>query len=170
MSESFIGQIAIYGFDFAPQNWAHCNGQLLPIAQNSALFSILGTTYGGDGQITFGLPNLQGRVPVQQGQGPGLPNYARGQTFGAESVALLPTQIPAHSHPVSASTNAPSQGALTNAVWATAANVPYASPANANMAPGALAVAGGSQPHNNMAPSLALNFCICLFGIFPSRN
>ena len=170
MTTPFIGQIAIYGFNFPPKNWAFCNGQLLPIAQNQALFSLLGTTYGGNGVTTFALPNLQGRVPVQWGQGPGLSNYVLGQQAGSTSVTLLSTQMPAHSHTVTASSNAPSQGSPAGAAWATAANIPYASTANATMSPGALASSGGSQPHDNMAPSLVLNYSIALVGIFPSRN
>jgi len=170
MTTPFLGQIAIYGFQFAPRNWAYCNGQLLAIAQNSALFSLLGTTYGGNGTTIFALPNLQGRVPLHWGQGPGLSNYSLGQQAGSESVSLLSTQIPQHNHQVQASGNAPSQGALANALWATAANIPYAGTANTTMAPNALANAGGSQPHPNIAPSLVVNYCIALAGIFPSRN
>jgi microcystin-dependent protein len=173
MATPFLGQITMYGFNFAPRGWALCNGQTLPINQNQALFSLLGTTYGGNGTTIFALPNLQGRVPVHSGngsQGPGLSPYSLGEQTGSENVTLLSTQIPAHTHPVVASGNAPSQGALSNAVWATAANIPYASAANASMAAGALSVAGSSQPHPNMAPSLVVNFCITLQGIFPSRN
>ena len=170
MATPFIGEIKICAFNFPPKNWAFCNGQLLPINQNQALFSLLGTTYGGNGTTTFALPNLQGRVPVQWGQGPGLSSYALGQQAGSTSVTLLSTQMPAHSHTVTASSNAPSQGSPAGAAWATAASIPYASTANAAMAPGALASSGGSQPHNNMAPSLVLNYSIALVGVFPSRN
>lgn len=170
MSTPFLGQIAIFGFDFPPKFWALCNGQLLPIAQNQALFSLLGTTYGGDGISTFALPNLQGRMPVHWGQGPGLSNYNLGQQGGSTAVTLVAANLPAHSHTVTASSNAPTQGSPTGGAWATAANIPYASTANAAMAPGALANVGGSQPHNNVAPSLVLNYSIALAGIFPSRN
>ena len=170
MTTPFLGQISIYGFDFAPRNWAFCNGQILSIAQNTALFSLLGTTYGGNGQTTFALPNLQGRVALHWGQGPGLSNYSLGQQAGSESVTLLSTQIPQHTHQVQASSNAPSQAALANALWATGANIPYADTANTTMAANALATAGGSQPHPNIAPSLVVNYCIALAGIFPSRN
>jgi microcystin-dependent protein len=172
MATPFLGQITMFGFNFPPRGWATCSGQLLPINQNQALFSLLGTTYGGNGTNNFALPNLQGRVPVHSGssQGPGLSPYPLGSQTGSENVTLLSTQIPAHSHPVVASGNAPTQGALSNALWATAANIPYASSANATMAASALTLAGGSQPHPNMAPSLVVNFCIALQGIFPSRN
>ncbi len=170
MSTPFIGQISMFGFNFAPRFWARCDGQQLSIAQNSALFSLLGTTYGGNGQTTFALPDLRGRVPLHWGQGPGLSPYAQGQQGGSPSVTLLTTQLPAHNHTVSGSTNAPTQGALTNAAWATAANIPYADTATGVMAAGALANAGGSQSHNNMAPSLVVSYCIALSGIFPSRN
>ena len=172
MSSPFIGQIAMYGFNFAPRGWAYCHGQLLPISQNTALFSLLGTSYGGNGTTNFALPNLQGRVPVHSGssQGPGLSFYPLGLQTGSENVTLLTTQLPPHTHPVVASGNAPTQGALSNALWATAANIPYASAANTSMAAGALSVAGSSAPHPNMAPSLVVNFCIALQGIFPSRN
>jgi microcystin-dependent protein len=170
VSQPFIGQIGIFGFNFPPRNWAQCDGQLLPIAQNTALFSILGTTYGGNGTTTFGLPDLRGRVPLQQGQGPGLSQYNLGQQSGSVEVSLTANQIPAHNHAINASSNPPSQGAVANAVWAQAANVPYAASADASMSAAALGNAGGSQPHDNMAPSLALNFCIALQGIFPPRN
>lgn len=170
MATPFLGQIAMFGFNFPPRGWGLCNGQILPIAQNTALFSLLGTTYGGNGQTTFALPDLQGRVPLHFGQGPGLSSYALGQASGQESVTLTTAQIPAHAHTVVASGDAPSQGALTNATWATAANIPYAASANATMAPGALATAGASQPHPNIAPSLAVNYSIALVGVFPSRN
>lgn len=170
MTTPFIGQIAIYAFDFPPKFWAKCDGQLLPIAQNQALFSLLGTTYGGNGVTTFALPNLRGRVPVQWGQGPGLSSYALGQQAGVTAVTVLSTQMPAHNHTVSGSTNAPSQGSPAGAAWATAASIPYATTANTTMAPGALASSGGSQPHNNMAPSLVVNYSIALSGTFPSRN
>lgn len=170
MATPFLGQIAIYAFNFPPRLWAFCNGQILQIAQNTALFSLLGTTYGGNGQTTFALPDLRGRVPLHWGGGPGLRNYSLGEQSGTPSVTLTSAQMPAHNHAVSASTNAPSQGALGNAAWATAANVPYASAATGNMAAGALANAGGSQAHDNMAPSLVANYCVALSGVYPSRN
>lgn len=170
MTTPFLGQITLYAFDFALRGWAYCDGQLLPINQNQALFSLLGTSYGGNGTTNFALPNLRGRVPVHWGQGPGLSNYVIGESVGSENVTLLATQIPQHAHQVVASGNPASQGAVTNAVWATGASSPYASSANAAMSPGALTAAGGSQPHPNIAPSLVLNCCIALQGIFPSRN
>ena len=136
MSNPFIGQITMFGFNFPPRGWALCNGQLLPINQNQALFSLLGTTYGGNGTTTFALPNLQGRVPVQFGAASSGSTYQLGQQSGSENVTLLATQLPQHTHPVVASGNAPTQGALSNALWATAANIPYASSANAAMGVG----------------------------------
>lgn len=170
MTTPFLGQISLYAFNFAPRGWATCDGQLLPIAQNQALFALLGTSYGGNGVQNFALPNLRGRVPVHWGQGPGLSNYVVGESVGSENVTLLSTQMPQHAHQVVASGNPPSQGGPANAVWATGSTSPYASSANAAMAAGALTAAGGSQPHPNIAPSLVLNCCIALQGIFPSRN
>ena len=170
MTSPFLGQITLYAFNFAPRGWATCDGQLLPIAQNQALFALLGTSYGGNGVQNFALPNLRGRVPVHWGQGPGLSNYVVGESVGSENVTLLSTQMPQHAHQVVASGNPPSQGGVTNAVWAAGGTSSYASSANAAMAAGALTAAGGSQPHPNIAPSLVLNCCIALQGIFPSRN
>ncbi len=170
MATPFIGQIMMAGFNFAPRNYAFCSGQLLPINQNQALFSILGTTYGGNGVQTFALPDLRGRVPIHWGTGAGLSNVSLGQVSGTESVTLLATQMPAHSHPVLASSSAPAVGVPTGNAWATGGAAAYAATANTSMAAGALNNAGNSQPHENRAPILVLNYFIALFGIFPSRN
>ena len=170
MSQPFIGQIMIFGFGFAPRNWAFCNGQILAIAQNSALFSLLGTTYGGNGTTTFALPDLRGRVPMQWGQGPGLSDRTQGEVGGQESVALLQTQMPQHTHAALASSAAPAIGVPTGNAWATGGAAAYAASTNTVMAAGALSNAGGGQPHENRAPLLTVNYCIALAGIFPSRN
>lgn len=170
MSEPFIGEIRMVGFNFAPAGWALCNGQLISIAQNTALFSLLGTNFGGDGRVTFALPDLRGRVPIHQGQGPGLSNYVMGQLSGAENVTLTQTQIPAHNHLLSCSTDDPNSGSPANSFPAAVATPIYSSAANATMAANAISIAGGSQPHSNLQPYLTINFCIALQGIFPSRS
>ncbi|MEC4750559.1 tail fiber protein [Methylomicrobium sp. Wu6] len=177
MAEAFLGEIRMVGFNYAPQGWALCDGQVLSISQNTALFALLGTTYGGNGQTTFALPDLRGRVPVHPGQGPGLSPYVLGQSSGVEAVSLNAAQIPAHSHPVAANSNSggadspignfpaaitdPNSGASINA---------FATTANGAMNPGVVGVTGGSQPHTNLQPSLCVNFIIALQGIFPSRS
>jgi len=167
------------GFNFAPVGWALCNGQLLPIIQNAALFALIGTTYGGDGQSTFGLPNLQGRIPINQGQGPGLSNYVIGQAAGSETVALTADQLPQHTHSLQASAAAASQARPTANYLARSsfpsfpsAGVPIYAPAAAAAAmnDGAIAVSGASQPHDNMMPFLCVSFIIALQGIFPSQS
>lgn len=171
MSQPFIAEIRMFGGNFPPRGWAFCNGQLLSIAQHTAVFAILGTTFGGNGQTTFGLPDLRGRVPVGIGQGPGLSNRVAGETFGTESVALTQAQMPTHSHAQLASTAAVS-GAVgpSGAPGATTVNLYGSGQPSVAMAAGAVQPSGGGQPHNNMAPSLAVNFIIALEGIFPSRN
>ena len=181
MSEPFIGQIIMFGGNFAPRGWALCDGQLLPISQNTALFSILGTTYGGDGRTTFGLPELRGRVPLHPGSGPGLSPRTLGQKSGTETVQLSTNQIPAHNHTATAHCVAgpgDSNVAAGN-VWSKDLGVQSATyhstdmvPADAQMKAGAVTVnnSGGSQAHNNVQPFLAVNFIIALVGIFPSRN
>lgn len=168
MSEPFLGQLALVGFNFAPQGWAFCQGQLLPIAQNSALFALLGTTYGGDGISSFALPDLRGRAVVGFGQGPGLQNYTQGQVGGTETVSLLPTQIPAHSHAVSCSAEEASASTPTNQLLANGSI--YASASNSIMNPAMIGSSGGNQPHDNMPPYLVLNWIIALEGIFPPRS
>jgi microcystin-dependent protein len=165
MATPYISEIRVFSFGFAPTGWAMCNGQLLPINQNQALFSLLGTTYGGDGRVNFALPNLQGRMPLHQGGG-----YVIGQTGGEQNHTLIAAEMPQHTHPAIASANAANQGVATNTFWANGSQPAYAPSANGQMAAGAVSSIGGSQSHNNMAPYLVLNFCIALTGIFPSRN
>jgi microcystin-dependent protein len=170
--DPFIGEIRMFAFSFAPQGWALCNGQLLPIAQNQALFSLLGTAYGGDGTTTFALPDLRSRVPVHQGQGPGLSPYAEGQAGGTETVTLAAAEMPLHTHPVTASSSAATSDNPAGRTLAHSASHTYhpepGPPAvmNVNM----LGEAGGSQPHDNIQPYLAVTFCIALSGIFPAQN
>jgi microcystin-dependent protein len=173
--DPFVAEIRIFPFNFAPKGWAWCDGQLLPLSQNTALFSLLGTTYGGDGKSTFALPDLQGRSPMHPGQGPGLSLHDLGETGGSETVSLLESEIPAHSHALMASTEDGTQGSLTAGI--TIANsvggALYQTVTNTNltpMNPSALAPAGGDQPHNNMQPYLTFYFCIALQGVFPPRT
>lgn len=174
MSDPFIGQITLFAGNFAPRGWAFCDGQLLPISQNTALFSILGTTYGGDGRTTFALPDLRGRVPLHPGQGPGLSNRQLGEAGGTENVTLLVNQMPNHTHAAQADAGTATQQNPTNHVLASEAagvTATYSSnPPNTTMNPQAIGATGGSQPHNNMPPFLGVNFIIALQGIFPSRN
>ena len=166
-----IGEIRMFAGNFAPRSWAFCNGQLLSIAQNTALFSILGTTYGGNGQTTFGLPDLRGRVPVSSGQGPGLSSYTLGEQGGVEAVTLLSTQIPAHTHGIGANSGLGTQAAPGNTRYIAASDRrdnQFADSSNTSLAP--TTSAGGSQPHSNLQPYLTVNFIIALQGIFPSRN
>ncbi|WP_400193058.1 phage tail protein [Hymenobacter sp. B81] len=178
--EEFIGIIKLFGGNFAPQGWAFCNGQLMSIAQNSALFSILGTTYGGDGVTTFGLPDLRSRVAVGMGQGPGLSNYVQGQMAGTENVTLLANQMPAHTHMLNASsqpgaTNAPAGGVLALPVGSTGGGEEvtvnaFGTAPDTTLNPASVGVSGGNMPHENLQPYLALNYIICLEGIYPSRS
>ncbi|SDQ85235.1 tail fiber protein [Pseudoxanthomonas sp. CF125] len=176
MTEVFLGQIMLTGFAFAPKGFALCNGQLLSISQNQALFSLLGTTYGGNGQTTFALPNMQGRTPVAFGTSadPGWQPtaYQLGETGGAENVTVLTTQLPLHNHQCSGTTATGSQRNPTNALYGTNTAALYA-PANGAqvpLSPQSIAPAGGTQPHPNMQPFDVINYCIALAGIFPSRN
>lgn len=169
MSEPFIGQIMMFGGNFAPRGWALCNGQLLSIAQNTALFSILGTTFGGNGQTTFGLPNLQGRVPLHPGDGPGLSPRVLGEMGGEEAVTLLQTQLPPHSHTASATGGDATTSKPDGAVPASGGAYAAASDGS-TMSPSFIGGGGSSQPHDNMQPYQAVNFIIALEGIFPSRN
>jgi microcystin-dependent protein len=172
MPDPFIGEIRMFGFGFVPQGWAACDGQLLPIAQNAALFSLLGTTYGGDGQTTFALPDLRSRVPVCQGQGPGLSPYAPGQAGGTETVTLAAAQMPGHSHPVEASTSPAGSGQPAGRTLARSAGHTYTARPGTRTAMNAamLGQTGGSQPHGNIQPYLAVTYCIATEGIFPSRG
>ena len=163
MAQPFLGEVKIISWNFAPRGWAFCNGQLLPINQNQALFSILGTTYGGNGTTTFALPNLQGRVPVYVGQG-----LTLGQSGGEQTHTLTQPEMPAHTHIPSANKGAANQGLPANNFWSATGS--YAAQPNNTMNPTGTTANGGSQPHDNMSPYLVLNFIIALQGIFPSRN
>jgi microcystin-dependent protein len=164
-----VGEILLVPYNFAPHGWAFCQGQLMSISQNTALFSLLGTLYGGDGSTTFALPDLRGRSPVGMGQGPGLQSYVIGQSGGEETVTLTLNQIPTHTHPAFGSKNTVTTASPTNAVWATETRLNiYSSSGGTTMAPSGLA--GGNQPHDNMSPYLTLNYVIALQGIYPSRN
>ena len=166
--DPFIGQIILVPYNFAPQGWALCNGQLLSIAQNTALFSLLGTTYGGDGVTTFALPDLRGRVPVSSGQAPGLSNYFLGQAAGTETVTLNSNQMPAHSHAVNANSAHSNSDQPANNFPASSAHFQTTSDGT-KMNPAMIGQTGGSQPHENRQPYLTLNYCIALQGIYPSR-
>lgn len=182
MSDAFVGEIELFGFNFALKGWAQCNGQTLSIQQNTALFSLIGTTYGGNGTSTFALPNLQGCVPMGQGEGPGLSPRTTGQAFGEENHTLLVSETPGHNHflnvisnPTAANSDAPSNNLyLSKTSFSgdlgaeTDMYVADDTPANA-MNAAAIGSTGG-QPHNNQMPTMVLNFCICLIGLFPSRN
>jgi microcystin-dependent protein len=165
MSQPFIGQISFFSFNFAPRSWATCDGQLLAIAQNQALFALLGTTYGGNGTTTFALPNLQGRVPLHVG-----PGFTQGQAGGEENHTLTLPEIPSHGHGAPAAATTATTGSPAGAVWANSGHVDFASVSNSAMAAAAIGATGGGQPHPNMSPFLVINICIALAGIFPSRN
>ncbi len=167
--DPFLGQLVLVPYDFAPKGWALCNGQLLSIAQNVGLFTLLGTNYGGDGVSTFALPDLRGRVPVSSGQGPGLSSYLVGQTYGAESVTLDTTQIPSHRHSVNCDSAKGKATAPTGLFPAEASTKIYADTANAQMNAGMIGDTGGGAAHENRQPSLVLNWIIALQGVFPSR-
>lgn len=171
MSDPFVAEIRIFPFNFPPRGWAFCDGQLLPISQNTALFSLLGTTYGGDGKSTFALPDLQGNAPMQPGQGQGLSQRFLGEMSGVESVTLLQSEIPVHTHTANG-TDEDDNSTLPGGHAYGKLTVAYA-PSNAGglgmMAFQSLAPAGGGLPHNNMQPYLTLNFCIALQGVFPQR-
>jgi microcystin-dependent protein len=175
LSEAYIGEIRMFGGNFAPTGWDFCNGQLLSITTNTALFTLLGTTYGGDGQNTFALPDLRGRVPIHQGQGPGTSRYALGQIGGVESTTLSVNQLPAHTHTVNASssigTQASPSGNLHAGVSGAAAEKVYsANSPNVSMSTSSIGIAGGSQPVNIVQPYQTISFIIALFGIFPTSN
>ncbi len=165
MSQPFVGEIRMVGFNFAPNGWAFCNGETLSISQNETLFNLIGTTYGGDGQTTFQLPNLMGRFPVHQGNG-----YVIGGLNGTETVTLTTSQIPAHSHLLQAAASAGTETSPAGAVWAESALEQYSTASPTGSMGATLGQTGGSQPHNNMPPFLAINYVISLFGVYPSQN
>jgi microcystin-dependent protein len=180
MSQPFVAQITMFAFNFAPKGWAQCLGQLLPISQNTALFSLLGTNFGGDGKATFGLPNLQGLAAVNAGQGAGLSTYFIGETAGAQNVTLLQTELPSHPHTLMATTNqgttASASGNQLAKAFGGSKQASYTGNYLSTTAPAtqlsalALTQSGGSLPHDNMQPYLALNFCIAMQGVFPPRG
>lgn len=171
MTDPFVGEIRLVGFNFAPTGWAFCQGQVMPISQNTALFSLLGTQYGGDGKTTFALPDLQDATALGTDGG----WYSPGSTGGVASVSLLQSEIPSHTHGVQAATSAGTTGDPTNAAFAVprigrVTQAAYGSAATVPLAPDAFAVSGGGQPHNNLQPSLALTYIIALQGVFPQRS
>jgi len=178
VANPFVAEIRIFPFNFAPQGWAFCNGQIMPISQNTALFSLLGTTYGGDGKSNFALPNLQGNAPMHWGQGPGLSMHDLGETGGSDTVTLLQSEMPSHTHAINCVDGARvggQSGSPTNATLVKTGGTPtnaYTSGATQNqtMPSNMVAVVGGSQPHNNLMPYLTLNFCIALQGVYPPRT
>ena len=173
--DPFVAEIRIFPFNFAPKGWAFCDGQILPLSQNTALFSLLGTTYGGDGKSNFALPNMQGNAPMHPGQGPGLSLHDLGETGGSETVTLLESEIPVHSHTMVAFAGAgnrlvPGGNSIARANGSTPYLTNAPQPPTVNMADSAVTPAGGDQPHNNMQPYLTLNFCIALQGVYPPRT
>ena len=173
--DPFVAEIRIFPFNFAPKGWAFCDGQILPLSQNTALFSLLGTTYGGDGKSNFALPDMQGNAPMHPGQGPGLSLHDLGETGGSDTVTLLESEIPSHSHSLMSSTvNSSKPSPAGNALARVTGATPYVAgtpaPPLAQFSSNALAPAGGDQPHNNMQPYLTLNFCIALQGVYPPRT
>lgn len=173
MADPFVAEIRIFPFNFAPKGWAWCDGQLMPLSQNTALFSLLGTTYGGNGKSNFALPDLQGRAPMHPGQGPGLSLHDLGETGGSETVTLLESEIPSHSHSLRVSQGDAIEISPNGQLFATGTGGigAYAtlSPLT-QLSPNAIAPAGGDQPHNNMQPYLTFYFCIALQGVFPPRT
>ncbi len=173
MADPFVAEIRIFPFNFAPKGWAWCDGQLLPLSQNTALFSLLGTTYGGNGKSNFALPDLQGRAPMHPAQGPGLSLHDLGEQGGSETVSLLESEIPSHSHSLSASAGDSTDQTPVSSLPATIIGGGQSFGPATNlvaMSPNALAPAGGDQPHNNMQPYLTFYFCIALQGVFPPRT
>jgi microcystin-dependent protein len=171
--DPFVAEIRIFPFNFAPKGWAFCDGQILPLSQNTALFSLLGTTYGGDGKSNFALPDMQGNAPMHPGQGPGLSLHDLGETGGSETVSLLESEIPSHSHTLRADILdiADTNVVSPNASFAlSSGGTLYQAAGGATMSDNAITPAGGDQPHNNLQPYLALNFCIALQGVYPHRT
>jgi len=173
MADPFVAEIRIFPFNFAPKGWAWCDGQLLPLSQNTALFSLLGTTYGGNGKSNFALPDLQGRAPMHPGQGPGLSLHDLGETGGSETVTLLESEIPSHSHALRAFNDVGEDRipSASESLARSTGGLLYAAPGSTvSLAPEALAPAGGDAPHNNLQPFLTFYFCIALQGVFPPRT
>lgn len=172
MADPFVAEIRIFPFNFPPRGWAWCNGQLLPLSQNTALFSLLGTTYGGNGMNNFALPDLQGRAPMQPGQGPGLSPHDLGEAGGSETVTLQASEIPGHSHSLQLSDNPGERNNPAGNYYSTPDSGRIYAPAGSltDMAPQLLGPAGGGLPHNNMQPYLTFYFCIALQGVFPPRT
>lgn len=174
MAQPYVGEIRMFAGNFPPVGWLFCEGQQLPISENETLFQLIGTTYGGDGQETFNLPNLQSRIPIHMGTGPGGITYQLAEMAGTESVTLTTQQIPSHTHPLVATNDSGSQANAGNAVLAAQSPVsiyrPNATPPNVPMNASSVSVVGGSQPHENMQPFLCINHIISLFGLFPNPN
>jgi microcystin-dependent protein len=170
MSSPFLGEIRIFPYTFAPRGWAFCAGQILSIAQNTALFSLLGTNYGGNGQTTFGLPDLRGRAPIGQGQGPGLTNISLGEMAGVESTTLLSTNMPQHTHSLAEGTTSTTKNPTGKYIGLSSGGAAYTDTKTGAMAADAIGLSGGSQPFSIRNPYLGLSPCIALEGIFPSRN
>ena len=172
MADPFVAEIRLFPFNFAPRGWAWCDGQLLPLSQNTALFSLLGTTYGGNGKSNFALPDLQGRGAMHPGQGPGLSLHDLGETGGSETVTLLESEMPGHSHAVRASVQDATDRTVAGQMPATGIGVGMFAPApgNVSLNPAAVTPGGGDQPHNNLMPYLTFYFCIALQGVFPPRT
>ncbi len=174
MADPFVAEIRMYPFNFAPKGWAWCDGQLLPLSQNTALFSLLGTTYGGNGKSNFALPDLQGRAPMHPGQGPSLSLHDLGETGGSETVTLLESEIPSHSHALQArnapgTDNDPGNTMMLASSGVLAPYAPLGTAPQTPLAPESLTPTGGDQPHNNLQPYLTVYFCIALQGVFPQR-
>ena len=173
MADPFVAEIRVFPFNFAPKGWAWCDGQLLPLSQNTALFALLGTTYGGNGKSNFALPDLQGRAPMHPGQGPGLSLHDLGETGGSETVTLLESEIPGHSHGMRGAAQDPAlaKNVTSNASWSLSQGGGiYQTTSNTQLAVEAVTPTGGGQPHNNLQPYLTFYFCIALQGVFPPRS
>jgi microcystin-dependent protein len=170
MANPFVAEIRMFPGSFAPRGWAFCNGQLLSISQNTALFALIGTTYGGDGKSTFALPDLQGRAPLHQGEGPGLTERVLGETGGSDAVSLTEAQLPIHSHTIRGENAVANQDTPVGNAFAGSAKLPYSDTADSEMDVTAAGISGSSLPHNNLPPYLVVNFIIALQGIFPPRS
>jgi microcystin-dependent protein len=168
--DQYVGEIRVFSCNYAPEGWAICAGQILPISQNTALFSLLGIQYGGDGKLTFALPNLMGMVPIHQGQGPGLSDRTIGETGGVENVTLNQQQVPAHTHPAQCNAGAGNKGNPAGAYWAADAGAAYEYGATPNTTMAAIAAAGGGQAHTNMMPYTTVLYCIALTGEYPPHS